>query len=518
VSGHRAGDGLTESLAELVSSAARRFGSDVGLVCGARKLTYAQADRAVVRVADELTERGLEPGDAVAVIAATGLEFPVLAHGVLRAGGVLVPISPESPAREAASLFRAAQVELVLCDQAHAAVAAEAARIYDPGCGVITLDGEAARSRGDQLSLKKLVEGRDTPPPPARVPGGTPAVILFTSGSTARPKGAVHSHEGLLNNARCVAYEMAHLGRADVMLGALPLAHSFGLSAVLNTALLVGCRLELMPRFDAAEAWKLVLGREVTVLTAVPTMYRRIAELREASRNSDLRLAIVSGAPCPPGLARDVRLRLGVPMVERYGMTEASPLTWRPVQDRTTEGDVGWPGWGVRLRAVGPADAVLPPGQAGEIEVQAPGMLLRYLNPADNREGLRDGWLRTGDIGTIRTDGGLTLRGRLKDVILRGGYTVSAAEVEAAISHHPAVAEAVVVGLPDTEMGEDIAAMVVLKAGRKTEPAELWRFVGERLAAWKRPRRWRIVDDLPRTELGKVMRDEVVRRWTDAGT
>jgi len=379
---HKVGAALTESLAELVSGAARRWPNDTAIACGESRLSYAQLDRAVARVAEDLNDRGLQAGDAVAVLAGTGLEFPVLAHGVLRAGGVLVPISPESPAREVAALLRAAHVELVLCDGDHEAVASDAVAIYDPGCGVITLDREAARSKGDVLALHRLSEGRDTPPPPPRVAAGTPAVILFTSGSTARPKGVVHSHEGLLQNARCVAREMIGLTRRDVMLGVLPLAHSFGLSAVLNTSLLAGCRLELLPGFDPREAWKLVLAREVTVLTGVPTMFRRIAELREASRNSDLRLAIVSGAACPRSIARDIRLRLGIPLVERYGMTEASPLTWRAIDDGAPEGDVGWPAWGVRLRTVGEGGQVLPAGQRGQLaEDRGPGHRPRRWRP-----------------------------------------------------------------------------------------------------------------------------------------
>ncbi|MDQ6746759.1 MAG: acyl--CoA ligase [Candidatus Dormibacteraeota bacterium] len=504
---------LTDSLAELVSSAARRWGADVAIACGSQRLTYSQLDRAAARIAEDLSERGLEAGDPVAVVAGTGVEFPVLAHGALRAGGVLVPISPASPPREVAGLLRAAKVELVLCDADHEGIGRAAVALYDPGCGVIVLDAAISRSRGDTHALRKLVEGRDTPGPPPRVAAGSPAVILFTSGSTARPKGVVHSHEGLLNNARCVAFEMAGLTRKDVMLGALPLAHSFGLSAVMNASLLAGARLELMPQFGAQEAWKLVLEREVTVVTGVPTMFRRLAELREASRNSDLRLGIVSGSTCPRPLARDVRLRLGIEIIERYGMTEASPLTWRLVEDGTPEGDVGYPGWGVRLRVVDDRGQVTTEGTTGEVEVQAPGMLLRYLAPADNRDGFRDGWLRTGDLGSLGPDGGLTLAARLKEVIIRGGFTISAREVEAVIEQHPAVAEAAVVGLPDDDMGEDIAAMVVLKTGKKAEAADLWRFVGERLAGWKRPRRWRVVAEIPRSPLGKIRRDEIARSW-----
>ena len=206
----------------------------------------------------------------------------------------------------------------------------------------------------------------------------------------------VHSNEGLLANARCVAEEMAGLTPRDIMLGALPLAHSFGLSAVLNAALFAGARLELMAQFDAVEAWKLVLSREITVLTGVPTMFRRLVELKEVSRNSDLRLAIVSGSACPREVAREVHLRMGIQVIERYGMTEASPLTWRALENGVPEGDVGWAGWGVRLRTVAEDGKVLGAGATGEIEVQAPGMFLRYLSAAESKEALHDCWLRTG--------------------------------------------------------------------------------------------------------------------------
>ena len=507
---------LTESLADLVSSAAQRWPDEVALGVGDRNLTYAQLDRAVARLASDLVDRGLRPGDTVAVLAGTGLEFPVLAFGVLRAGGVLLPVSPGSPPPEVAGLLRAARAKLVLADSQHGVTASAATRLYDPDCAVVTLDATAIRSRNEgRLALRRLVAGKEVPAPAARVKAGSPAVIMFSSGSTARPKGVVHSHEGLLKNAHCVAHEMAGLDHADVMLGVLPLAHSFGLSAVLNSSLLVGARLELLPRFEASEVWEVVQARQVTVITGVPTMFRRIADLPEVTRESHLRLAIVSGSACPRAVSRDVRRRIGIPVIERYGMTEASPLTWRRVDHDTPEGDVGWPGWGVHLRAVDRQGGVVAAGSEGEIEVRSPGMLLRYLSAADNRAAVHDGWLRTGDLGTIRADGGLTLRSRLKDVILQGGYSVSAREVESVIQRHPAVAEAAVVGLPSREMGQDIAAMVVLRSGRHTEPAELLGFVGERLASWKRPRRWRIVDELPRTSLGKVKRDEIVSSWTE---
>jgi long-chain acyl-CoA synthetase len=313
---------------------------------------------------------------------------------------------------------------------------------------------------------------------------------------------------------------MTALTDHDVMLGPVPLAHSYGLSSVMNASMLAGARLELMPRFDTKAAWRLIRGRGVTVLTAVPTMYRRLANDPDADRNTDLRLAVVGGAACSRDLARDVWLRMGVHMVDRYGMTEASPLTWRVVAEDAPEGDVGRPGWGVHLRTVGKAGKVLPPEKAGEIEVRAPSMLIRYLRAEDNRDGFHDGWLRTGDIGVVRADGGLTLVARLKEVILRGGYSVAAGEVEAAIAAHPWVAEAVVIGVPDRDLGEELGAVLVLQTEGVTRPeaevaTELDQHIRERLASWKLPRLWRVVDHIPRTQLGKPKREELRRLFDE---
>src|SRR5258708_11939225 len=177
---------------------------------------------------------------------------------------------------------------------------------------------------------------------------------------------------------------MTSLSRDDVMLGALPLAHSFGFSAVLNASLLAGARLELMPHFDVRTAWRLIKCRGITVLTGVPAMYRRLAATTEASRNTDLRLAVVSGSSCPREVARDVRLRMGVHVVERYGMTEASPLSWRVVADESAEGDVGWPGGGGFIPAVSPQGRVPGLGTSGELELPSASLLLPYLRPDRN--------------------------------------------------------------------------------------------------------------------------------------
>jgi long-chain acyl-CoA synthetase len=504
----------TISLAELVSTAAARGGDDVVIQCGESRLTFAELDRAVANLAADLVDRGIQPGDPVAVLAEVGLEFPVAAYGILRAGAVVVPISAASPPAEVTALLQAARIEMVISDLEHEDAAWRSATAYDRRCGVVTVDITSAYSDGDRLSMQELIAGPQPEPAPT-VAAGSPAVILFTSGSTGHAKGVVHSHESLYRNCFSVVYDMVGLTHRDVMLGTIPLAHSFGISAVLNASLLAGARLELLPRFDVNEAWRLVRERGITVLTGVPTMYRRMAERQQATRNTDLRVAVVSGSPCPKSVARAVTQWMGIPLIERYGMTEASPLTWRRLGDDAAEGDVGRPGWGVHIRAVGPSGAALPAGKVGELEVRAPSMMLRYINPQDTVEALHDGWLRTGDLGMVRADGGITLTGRIKEVILRGGYTIASREVQLVLQQHRAVAEAAVVGIPDFDLGEEVAAAVILRPGISATVEELERHVGERLAAWKRPRLWRILEELPRTALGKVRREGLLELFAE---
>ena len=508
------------SLAELVPAAASRDPKGVAAVCGAQGITYADLDRAVGALGDDLLDRGLQLGSPVAVMAGTGLEFMVMAYAVLRTGAALVPISPAAPVAEVATLLHAAGAEMVLTDAGHEAIAWAAATAFDKRCGAITLDATAKRNRGDRLSLGQLT-GAATPAAataPARHRHRRHPLHQRQHGAAQgrgpQPRGPLPQRpRGRLGDDGADQPRRHARGAA-----AGPLLRAQRRDERVDPG---RRRLELMPRFETAAAWRLIRNRGVTVVTGVPTMYRRLADDPDANRNTDLRLAVVSGAACPRSVARDIRLRMGVHAVERYGMTEASPLTWRVVVDDAPEGDVGWPGWGVHVRVVGAGGRVLKADRPGELEVQAPSMLLRYLQADDDRAAFHDGWLRTGDIGVVRADGGVTLRSRLKEVILRGGYSVAAGEVEQALAAHPLVVEAVVVGVPDAEMGEELAAALVLHPRSTEVPveevvAELEGHMKQRLASWKRPRLWRVIDEVPRTPLGKVRRDQVVRLW-DAG-
>ena len=483
------------NLGALPWSAARRAADDAALrLPGGAVISHGTLDRLAAGAAAALERAGAVRGAPVALLCGNGAVFPALYYGALRMGAVAAPLSTASAPAELVAALRALRTRVVVADAAHADAALRAAR--DAGTGARTLVVSDAGRHAGAVDLASL---EASGPDPVPVGAADPAVILATSGTTGTPRRAVHSHTGLLCNARAVAGEMLGLHAGDVQLGALPLAHSFGMSAVLNASVLAGASVALLPRFEPAAVVGTMASAGVTVMQAVPTMLRRLAD-DAPDRAVHPRLVVVSGAPLPDGLAARVHARFRTRVIERYGMTEVSPLTMRDVDaGGGIPGDVGSPLWGVVVRVVDGADE-------GELEVCAPSMFLGYHR--DRRATaavMAAGMMRTGDLGKVQ-DGRVLLTGRLKDVIVRGGNNVSALEVERVLETHPAVVEVAVVGVPDADLGEEIAAIVVLRPGMRTAAGELEQRCREVLAAYKRPRLWYRLDALPRTASGKVRR------------
>jgi long-chain acyl-CoA synthetase len=467
-------------------------------------LTASALDRAAAGIAAWLERQGVGAGHRVAVLCGNGLAFPPLYYGALRRGCVVAPLSTSSPPAEVARVLHAVRARVVACDPENAGAATASLELAGTGARrlVVSESTAGAPPGADRLDLASLVEHPPADPPP--LPPGAPAVILATSGTTGIPRRALHSHAGLLLNAGAVATEMLQLSAADVQLGALPLAHSFGMSAVLNASVLAGASVRLVRRPGVAELRRLLDGGEVTVVQAVPTLLARLAEASTAPW-AGVRLCVVSGAPLPEGLPARIHRCLVGRLLERYGMTEVSPLTVREVPAGGGEpGDVGLPLRGVVVRVAGG-------GAEGELEAAAPSMFLGY--DGDRRataEVLRGGLLRTGDLGQVGAGGRVTVTGRLKEVIVRGGNNVAAREVERLLESHPAVAEAAVLGMPDADLGEEVAAALVLRPRTPDDVvAELERLCHQQLAQYKRPRLWHVLETLPRTASGKVRKGEL---------
>ena len=326
-----------------------------------------------------------------------------------------------------------------------------------------------------------------------------PGIILYTSGSTWQPKGAVLSHAALAAANESWAGPVMGLTATDRVLAALPLAHSFGLNGALLAPLLSGVTVVLQERFSPEETLRVIARHRVTVFPGVATMFARILEspALDSADLSSLRLAVSGAAPCPWALAREWRRRTGVRIVRGYGMTELfRPVSYLAAEETDLPDSVGRAVPGVELRLVD-----------GELWIRTPAAMDGYLHaPEETAAVLADGWFRTGDLATISPDGYVSIVGRRRELILRGGYSVVPGEVEAALLGHPAVAEAAVVGVAHAELGEEVAAFVTLRPGARAGAAELIAFCRERLAGYKYPRRITVVDEMPKSATGKILK------------
>ena len=344
-----------------------------------------------------------------------------------------------------------------------------------------------------------------------RAPGDT-AVILYTSGTTAKPKGAELTHDNISGNASVTARMLIEVGPEDVVMGCLPLFHVFGLTCGLNAAAAVGACLTLIPRFDGAKALQVIERDQVTVFEGVPTMYSALLASYDGTQTlGSLRTCVSGGAPLAVEVLHQFEKTFGCKILEGYGLSESSPVACfnHPHLERKA-GTIGLPVADVELRLVDDTMRDVGPGEVGEILIKGPNVMKGYWRlPEATAETIVDGWLKTGDLATRDKDGYYTIVDRKKSLIIRGGYNVYPREIEEVVYEHPAVAEAAVIGIPHPELGEEVAAAVALKTGAEVSPEELQRFVKARVAAYKYPRQVWILPELPKGPTGKILRREV---------
>lgn len=420
-------------------------------------------------VAAGLAHDGIGPGDRVALDVDDPAETIIGFLGALRAGAAVAPLNPRLTREER---------DRLIADLAPA-------RVID-------------RVGSEEAAF-------DT----AGVAPAAPAIVLYTSGSTGRPKGVVLSHGATEAALANWSGPVLALRTDDVVLATLPLAHSFGIFGTVMSPLLVGASFVLLPRFRPDDVLAAIARHRVTVFPGVATMFRRMLEapaLKGADMAS-LRHAVSGAAPCPWELAQEWRAATGTRIVRGYGMSELyRPISFSPSDESEAPDAIGRPLPGVEVRIVDDGGAELGPGAIGELWIRSPARLTEYLNqPEETRAVLdADGWFRTGDLGTLAADGLVRIVGRKKEMILRGGYTVAAGEVEMVLNGHPGIAEAAVVGTPHGQLGEEICAFVVPRPGREVRPQEVVDWCRERMAGYKYPRVVRVVPDLPRGATGKV--------------
>jgi long-chain acyl-CoA synthetase len=440
-----------------------------------RQVTYAELDRDAASVAGGLQAKGVLPGDRVAVQLPNGPDFLAAYFGILRAGAIMVPLNPQLTLHE---------YDYVLANSG--------ARLH------IT----------DAVSIPRTEPWDDVAP---TRPDDT-AVILYTSGTTGRPKGAELTHVQLYLSATIVG-DVFGVEPDDVALAVVPFFHVFGLSGVANVAVRHGTTLAFIDRFEPVAALDAMERHRISVIAGVPTMFYALLPEDLSGRDlSSFRVASSGGASMPGAVIEEFEAKFGVSILEGYGLTEtASTATVNRAHDRKVL-SVGKALWGTELRIAGKDGESLPagPDHIGEVLVRGFNVMKGYYgNPIATEQTVVDGWLHTGDLGYLDEDGFLYIVDRLKDLIIRGGYNVYPREVEEVLYAHPAIGEAAVIGRPDDRLGEEIVAVVSFRPGLSATADDLLAHCHERLARYKCPREVRILPELPKTPSGKLIKKDL---------
>lgn len=496
------------TLAAAFTATAAAHPNRPALRIGDSALTHGELDELSARTAHGMAALGAGPDRRVILSGATSMWFVVAYLAVLRTGASVVLAGAQQTEPELEHLVVDSGASLVFAD---AAPLAHFKRIAQRHRDLTVLgsltDGDTPHARPVRdLATDPRLE-------PVSVRGEATAVLAYTSGTTGRPKGVPLSHASLLASIRGVMM-VWRWSEDDVLVHALPLTHQHGLGGV-HATLLAGSRAVVMPRFEPDGLLEALREESATVLFAVPAMYERLAKASPPSLPA-LRLAVSGSAPLTPSLASRVQQLLGQAPLERYGTTESGLNVSNLYDGPRVAGAVGLPLPGVEVDVVNEDGVPLPAGADGEIVLRGPQVFTGYHADAEATRAafFPDGWFRTGDIGRIAPDDEvLSITGRLKELIISGGLNVYPREVELALEDHPAIARVAVVGVPSPRWGEEVVAAVVPARAHDTLPVEsLAEHASQRLARYKRPKRYVAVDTIPVNAMGKVLRGEVVAR------
>jgi long-chain acyl-CoA synthetase len=490
------------NLASLLTESAERTPEAPAIRLGGLELGYGELDEHSARLATLLREHSFQPGDRVGVMLPNVPEFPVSYYGVLRAGGVVVPMNVLLKRREIAFYLEDSGAKLLLAWHGFAEEARAGAA--DAGAELIEVEPAAfAAALAEHEPDTGLADTGEN----------DTAVILYTSGTTGKPKGAELTHHNLFRNADVSSRTTCEIAAGDVVLGALPLFHSFGQTVGMNASLKVGACLTLVPKFDPGEALATMQRDRVTHFYGVPTMFGALLHHpeRESYDTSSLRNCITGGASMPVEVLRGFEEAFGAIVLEGYGLSETSPVASsnHPHMERKP-GSIGTPLEGVEMRVVDENDEEVSQGEVGEIVIRGHNIMKGYWQRPDaTDEAMRGGWFHSGDMARTDEDGYFYIVDRKKDLIIRGGYNVYPREVEEVLYEHPKIREAAVVGVPHDEWGEEIGAAVVLHEGQELAAGEVSAYVKERIAAYKYPRLVWFIDDLPKGPTGKILKREI---------
>ncbi len=472
-----------------------------------RAMSYGEFDQRTDALAGGLAELGVRGGDVVSVLLPNCLEFLEAWWAILKAGGVLGPVNPAYTGVEAGYVIGHSEAVAVVTDSRGTGVLAPVREELSGLRSVISID-----EGGDVLLDELASRGASTPDPERGL--NDLAAILYTSGTTGKPKGAMLTHGNELINAAMGA-ELVPLGPGERVGMMLPLFHANAQVVTCVIPMMIGCEVVMWERFSASSFWETVKALEPVSISAVPTILAAVLGAPGApSGATSLRYVICGAAPLSVELLTAFQDRFNIRILEGYGLTETTCISSiNPFYADRKAGSIGLPIRGQQMRIVDPDGTPLPAGDYGEIVIKGPNVMTGYLkNPEATEQSIRDGWLHTGDVGYIDDDGYFFIVDRSKDMIIRGGENIYPREIEEVIYEHGAVLECAVIGVPDEFRGEEVLAVLAVKPGVELDLDQLAQFVAERVAKYKLPREFVLRDELPKTPTGKIskgpLRDE----------
>ncbi|MFZ5597952.1 MAG: long-chain-fatty-acid--CoA ligase [Bacillota bacterium] len=456
-------------------------------------VSYAGMENSIEQYARFFSARGLKKGERVAIALPNCPEFVYSYLGIARAGGVVLPLNLLQAPQELFFIIMDSGSRFFITNEA---IGRQISNFPNLPLEIIILD-------------EKTREEIKAAPPAVfpEVESGDVCTFLYTSGTTGHPKAAMLTHDNLMGDV--LAMDAAsRFGRDDNFLAVLPMFHSFGWTVCTLLPLYLGCRITILDNFMPKEMLQVLSEKGITVFCGVPSMFSVLLRLRQKSSFPDLKFAISGGDSISEEIIRAFENDFGIPIIEGYGLSEASPVVClNPLYGVRKIKSIGIPLPGIEARVVDEKERELPPGEVGELVVRGPNVMKGYYNrDEETREALKDGWLHTGDLACTDEDGYFYIAGRKKELIISAGFNVYPREVEEALALHPAVMEAAVVGVPHPLKGEEVKAYVVPREGESPDKKDLTVFLKDKLANYKIPGEYVITNELPRGAGGKVLK------------
>lgn len=507
------------NLSLILEDSALKFPNKTAFILDDKHLSFIELNQQANTVAGYLKNNGLEKGDKVALTCPNIFHFPVIYFGILKAGGTVVPLNVLLKTDEIKYYLQDSEAKFYFCfegssDLPMGQFGLEAFNKTPDCTQFLLLPSGAGLIQKNVTTFEHVLSSTPLKTYRERTAEDI-AVILYTSGTTGKAKGAQLTHSNMLTNA-LVVKDLFKMNQEERLLVSLPLFHSFGQTVLMNTSILCGATAVLQPKFTPKSSLELLKSHKITIFAGVPTMYWAIIhhpEVLEYAQHikSHIRLSASGGAGLPLQILEDFKKLFDAPILEGYGLSETSPVACFNHLDKPNKaGSIGTPVWGVQMDIHDKNGKSLEIDSVGEVVIRGHNIMQGYLNkPEANTESLKNGWFYTGDLGKKDKDGYYYIVDRTKDMIIKSGFNIYPREIEECLVTHPKVSLAAVIGIPDTIKGEEVKAFVVLKEGEEIKPKELLKYCTQKIADYKVPKLIKIIESLPMSATGKILKREL---------